>query len=297
MSDAPNLRSILAATDLSPASRDAVARAASIAAATGARLELLHAISAGPLDELRRMVGDDRAIERLRDEAVATLGALARDLRERHAVEVALEVRTGRVLDEIMIESEAIAADLVVLGARGESTLRQLVLGTTAERLLRRARRPMLIVRRPAGRVWHRVLLPVDFSPWSDAAIRLASALAPEAELLLLHAWQVPFEPKLRQAGLDDDAIAALGAKAEAEAQRLLDALVAAHRSVAARITPVLRRDAPWAAIAAAERECDVDLVAIGKHGRGAVEELLLGSVTKGVVATSSADVLVVTRG
>lgn len=297
MSDPVPIRTILAATDRSDASRHAVERAARIAAASGARLVLLHAIPAGSLEELRRLAGTAQPLDALRADALAALERLAAELRERHGLGVGLEIRVGKVLDEILAAAEAIAADLVVLGARGESTLRQLVLGTTAERLLRRARRPMLIARRPADTAWRRILLPVDFSPWSDAAIRLARALAPDAELVLLHAWQLPFESKLRYAGLDEDSIATLRTKAEAEASRLLEALVAAHGLKAVRVTTALRHDAPWAAIAEAEREFDIDLIAIGKRGRGAAEELLLGSVTKGVVASASADVLVVTRG
>lgn len=295
MSEPATIRTILVATDLSEASRVAVERAAQIAAARGAVLTVLHVIPDGALSELRRLAGTVQPVDALRAEALRALEHLASEIRQRHAIEVRLEIRAGPVLDEILAEAEALAADLVVLGARGESTLRQLLLGTTAERLLRRARRPILIVRRPADAAWRRVLLPVDFSPWSDAAIRLARALAPEAELVLLHAWQLPFESKLRYAGLDEGSIAMLRAKAEVEASRLLEALVAAHGLKAVRATSVLRHDAPWAAIAEAEREFDVDLVAIGKHGRGAAEELLLGSVAKGVVASASADVLVAT--
>ncbi len=44
------------------------------------------------------------------------------------------------------------------------------------------------------------------------------------------------------------------------------------------------------------EQEQDCDLIVIGKHGSGMLEELLLGSVTKPVLALSSADVLVCDR-
>jgi nucleotide-binding universal stress UspA family protein len=44
------------------------------------------------------------------------------------------------------------------------------------------------------------------------------------------------------------------------------------------------------------EQERDCDLVVVGKHGRNAVEELLLGSTTNMVIAQGSADVLVSTR-
>ena len=52
----------------------------------------------------------------------------------------------------------------------------------------------------------------------------------------------------------------------------------------------------PWLAVVRLEQEHDCDLVAIGKHGRNAVEELLLGSTTNMVIAEGSSDVLVSAR-
>jgi nucleotide-binding universal stress UspA family protein len=50
----------------------------------------------------------------------------------------------------------------------------------------------------------------------------------------------------------------------------------------------------PWQQIIAIEQEYDVDLIVVGKHGTDFTEELLLGSVTKLVLAESQGDVLVV---
>ena len=52
----------------------------------------------------------------------------------------------------------------------------------------------------------------------------------------------------------------------------------------------------PWMHIVRQEQERDCDLVVVGKHGRNAVEDLLLGSATNMVIAQGSADVLVSTR-
>lgn len=295
MSETHPIRSILAATDLSPESRHAVERAAQLAASTGARLDVVLAIASGAIEELRAWVGAERAIDALEAEAGDELEALVAQVRVRHPVTIEAEVRVGRVIDEILAAAGASAADLVVVGARGASRLRRLALGTTAERLLRRSPQPVLVVRQLPHEPYRRLLLPVDFSPWSDAALRLARAIAPDAHLVLLHAWQVPFEGKLRLAGLDDATIDRYRREVEYAARRLIDALAAAHGLGDRGWTPVLHHGEPWAAIAEAEQAHDIDLVVIGKHGRNAAEELLLGSVTKGVVAESTADVLVAT--
>lgn len=289
------LRHLLMATDFSPESRHAIDRAAGLAEAAAARMTVVHALSSGPLDEVRGWLGVERLAEALRAEAERELEAQMAAVRARHPVPIDAEVRVGRVLDEILAAADGCDADLLVVGARGASRLRRLALGTTAERLLRRTRRPMLVVRRPARDPYQRVLLPVDFSPWSDTALDLARAVAPAAHLVLLHAWQVPFEGKLRLAGLDDATIDTHRRRAEFEARRLLDALAAAHGLGEREWTPALVHGEPWSAIAEAEQTHDIDLVVIGKHGRNVAEELLLGSVTKGVVSDSAADVLVAT--
>jgi nucleotide-binding universal stress UspA family protein len=295
MNQPTTIRQVLVATDFSPQSRRAVDRAAQLAGKAGADLELVHALPADPLDEIRGWLGFERVKESLRSEAARELSALATAVRGQHALLARTELRSGRVLDEILAAADGCDADLLVVAARGASRLRRLALGTTAERLLRRTRRPMLVVRRPARDPYQRVLLPVDFSSWSDTALDLARAVAPAAHLVLLHAWQVPFEGKLRLAGLDDATIDTHRRRAEFEARSLLDTLAAAHGLGEREWTPALVHGEPWSAIAEAEQTHDIDLVVIGKHGRNVAEELLLGSVTKGVVSDSAADVLVAT--
>ena len=68
-----------------------------------------------------------------------------------------------------------------MLGARGAGFVRRIALGTTAERLLRTTRRPLLVVKQKAHERYRRVLVPVDFSPSSAQALALARRVAPDA--------------------------------------------------------------------------------------------------------------------
>ena len=52
------------------------------------------------------------------------------------------------------------------LGARGASFMRHLMLGSTAERLVRRSDRPLLVVKQPPHERYRRRLVAVDFSPF-----------------------------------------------------------------------------------------------------------------------------------
>ena len=133
------LKRVLAATDFSPFSRHAVERAAFIASSVGAELDLLHVLSLAPLQDLEQLMADlppgfaDTVIAAAR----AELQAVADDLAARHGVNVTCRMACGPLLATLHAESVASQADLLVLGARGESgVFRNMVLGTTAARMI-----------------------------------------------------------------------------------------------------------------------------------------------------------------
>ncbi|UZD53675.1 universal stress protein [Caldimonas aquatica] len=287
---------ILAATDFSAPARHAAHRAARVAHATGASLTLMHVLPGGALQELRQWLGTGHVVEQqLNDDAQRELRALASELqRHRHVTPRTVHV-SGSVLDEINHEAEALDAALLVLGARGAGFLRRLVLGTTSERLLRRTTRPLLVVRQTPHEPYRRVLVALDFSPWSAHAVTLARRVAPHARLLLFNAYQVPFEEKLHFAGVDAATIDRYRKQARANATQRVHALAAASGLKSGDWEPCIVEGDASQRIVEHEQEKDCDLVVLGKHGQSATEDLLLGSVSKHVLAEGSTDVLVST--
>lgn len=292
------LHTLLAATDLSAPARHAAQRAALLARDIGARLELVHILEKSALDELRRVFGaeGETVEERIRSQAREALAQLAADIGAPLGVSAGEHLPDGAVLEGIAAEAERLDASLLVVGARGAGFMRHWLLGATAERLLRKTRRPMLVVKQPARDAYRSVLVPVDFSPWSQGAMRLAQAIAPRAEIVLLHAYEAPFEGKLRFAGVAEETIQRHRAEARQEA------LARLHQAAA----EAGLGGADWRAIAVhgdaaprileQEEEQGADLIVLGKHGAAMTEELLLGSVTKHVLAHSRGDVLVAWR-
>ena len=289
------LRSILAATDLSAPAQHAVARAFRTAADSGAKLDLLHVINQGALEALRQLLGLQAAeVEtRLLDAARETLSSQAAELGPKYGVSAGTHLVSGRVLNAILDQADARDADVLVVGARGEDFLGHLVLGTTAERLLRRTLRPLLVNKLAAHDSYRRVLLPLDFSPWSDTALKLARAVAPAAEIVLMHAFEAPFEAKLEFAGVEESTLTMYRIAARQHAhEQLQEYASAAGLESGSASFRVLHGDASNS-ILTLEQELDCDLIIMGKHGQGVLEELLLGSVTKHILAESSCDVLV----
>ncbi|MBL8327438.1 MAG: universal stress protein [Rubrivivax sp.] len=287
---------ILAATDFSAPARHAADRAARVAHATGASLTLMHVLPGGALQELRQWLGTGHAMEQqLHDDAQRELRALTSELQTHRHVTARTVSVSGSVLDEINQEAEALDAALLVLGARGAGFLRRLVLGSTSERLLRRTTRPLLVVRQTPHEPYRRVLVALDFSPWSAHAVTLARRVAPHARLLLFNAYQVPFEEKLHFAGVDAATIDRYRQQARAEATRRVHALAAASGLKPGDWEPCIVEGEASQRIVEHEQEKDCDLVVLGKHGQSATEDLLLGSVSKHVLAEGSTDVLVST--
>jgi nucleotide-binding universal stress UspA family protein len=288
--------SLLAATDFSAPARHALERAAQLAAAhPGAQLTLTHVISTSVLARLRGVMRDEApAMEtRLANETAQALTDLAARLSTQYACPVNTRLAQGSALDAINDLANELQANLLVMGARGAHFVREFLLGSTTERVLRRTRRPVLAVKqRPQG-AYRRVLVPVDFSVHAVAAAQTAHRWLPDAEIVLLHAYEVDIEGTLRFASIAEEQIHAYRARAREDALDAMTQFVDLLSIPAGQLTRLVVHGAPTLRILEHEQSLDADLIVMGKHGQSALEELLLGSVTKHVLAYSSSDVLI----
>ncbi|MDO8386841.1 MAG: universal stress protein [Polaromonas sp.] len=290
------LTALLTTTDFSVPARHAAYRAARLAHETGAELTLMHAVSGRGLDELRQWLGAGHLAEtQLLEDAGQQLRKLADELASTRRVKTNIHLATGSVVTEIERKAEAMQAGLVVLGARGAGFLRRLVLGSTSERLLKHTHRPVLVVKQTPHEPYRRVLVALDFSPWSVHAIALARRVAPNARLVLLHAFEVPFEGKLRVAGVDTATIEHYRRQAGTTATQQLHDVAQQAGLAPGHWEACIVEGEPWQRIVEQEQERDCDLVVLGKQGRSAAEDFFLGSVTRSVLNEGGTDVLVST--
>ncbi|WOB06038.1 universal stress protein [Piscinibacter gummiphilus] len=290
---------ILAATDFSVHAGHAATRAACVAHETRSPLTLMHVLPGEPLAQVRGWLGVDRGLERertLHRAAHRRLNTLAAELAAARHAPVATESAAGGALEEILHRAERLDARLLVLGARGASLWRRLVFGTMSLRLMHRTKRPLLVVRQTPRGPYRRVLVAVDFSPWSLEALRLARQMAPHARMLLLTAFEVPFEGKLHYAGVDAATVVRYRQQAHAQARQRLHELAHEAGLSLTEWEPCVVEGAAPRRIVEAERTQGCDLVVLGKHGQSATVDFLLGSVTREVLARGRADVLVSTR-
>jgi nucleotide-binding universal stress UspA family protein len=140
--------------------------------------------------------------------------------------------------------------------------------------------------------LFHTLLNPVDFSACSNAAHRMALALAAAngARLVVLHVSELV--PVQWDPGFGLGSAAQIEAQIRADARRKLDELSAA--APGSGMTTELRRGFPANEILAAAKRCKTDLIVLGTHGRTGVSRLLMGSVAEKVTRAAACSVLTV---
>lgn len=292
------LRHLVVATDLSGPSLQAVDRGFQLAADRGANCTLIMAAGLDGLAPLRAFLGEapERALEQeVLDREREALARVAADPSRNRGVAAAVRVEPGTAVAAIHDYVDGRDPDLVVVGAHGKGFVNRFIFGSTASRLVRKSRRPVLVVRNPCQGPYRRVLVAVDFSPASAQCLRLARLLAPEAGLVLLSVFELPFEGMLSYSSVRNEVIDDYRAQARSEALERLRDMAAAAGLARGDYTLLAEQGEPGSRLSAVEDEYGCDLVVLGKHGRHVAEELLLGSLTSRVLAESRADVLVVT--
>jgi nucleotide-binding universal stress UspA family protein len=187
--------------------------------------------------------------------------------------------------------------DLIVVGTRGKSGLEHVVLGSTAERIIRMAPCPVLVVRGAGGLpsaepvTVHRILVPVDFSDCAMNALEYAVLVAQRAKasLRVLHV----LEPV--SYGLDFTLSHATQREAARAGmtERLTNLVTALHRG-GLTADFQLRGGLPSDSILEAAAASEADLIVMGTHGRRGLSHAFWGSVAESVLRKSPCPVLAV---
>ncbi|GAB4481347.1 MAG: universal stress protein [Burkholderiaceae bacterium] len=290
---------IVCATDLSAAGGAAVRRAALAAARYDARLAVVHVVPSSLWDDAGQWLADLAGVGSV-DPEQARADALRRLARavEADAAEAkrgcTVDVRYGRPAPQIAAAARELGADLLVVGAHGEHPVRDLVMGSTAQKLLRIAPCPLLVVKRPPPFEYRTVLLPTDFSAPAVRAAEAARALLPDALFHFVHAFELPYDGLMRYAGVDEATVQTYRAAAQGALAARLAEIAAAFGAPAGRATANVRHGYAPARIDEWIVELAVDLLAIAAHGKSELQTAFLGSVSAHVVQTAPCDVLLV---
>lgn len=142
-----NITNILFATDFSESSQQAADYAVTFARLTGAKLHVLHVIN--ELDEHQRVMIPREAFLVLEKEVeIQAVKELKKFCEEQtDGLTTATYAVVGAPFRKILEMGEKIGADLIVMGTHGRTGMEHVVVGSTAERVVRRSKIPVLTVR------------------------------------------------------------------------------------------------------------------------------------------------------
>ena len=286
--------SLLAATDFSVDGNNAVRRAALLAHAHGARLHILHALDAAGCKPLRDWFSPTFDFDLKAAQAHDALRRLAVEISGAYHLAASVEVIVGDPFEVLMQASEQV--DLVVLGRRGHGRFKGLLVGKTVDRMLRICRRPVLVVRTSVHGTYRRVLVPIDFTASSDAAIHVADRMRRAEGMHLFHAINSKRDAVLRDADVPEHVIretrlmeeGAVNARMRRKVARL--GLDSTRMNFALAYGPAVRSTLRHA------HGLGADLVVIGKQGRSTLGSFLLGSVSSRILSEATCDTLIVPR-
>lgn len=289
------IQSILCPIDFSDSSANAYKYAQSLARHYKAKLLLQHVLySLKAFDFWDIYPSSYEEICRKRQ---ADAHRLLREFAERHGPGETPNqyfVEDGSVTDLVLALAEEQAVNLIVMGTHGTRGIDRLMLGSATERVLRRARCPVLAVRKPAHDVGpsandsdavniRKILVCTDFSDHAHHATQYALSIAGEygAELTLLHVLEdFPRSTDLQSA--------------TQEVLKELEQSISVHERRGCSVESMVRVGKPYQQIVQLALEAKTDMVIMGVRGKGALDTALFGSTTYRVIQLGSCPVLAV---
>lgn len=296
------LRRILVPTDGSDSAEAAISLAIRLARKHDAEIVLCNTVdyitiaaetsAAFAVDLADTFAAMDEAAKEILDAAAARLKAA-----EVKYSAYKIEGRPPVAIVSYAVEREV---DAIVIGTRGLGGLPHLLLGSTAEGVLRTAAMPVFVVHASHRKIeptngFGTILVAVDDSEPSDAAAAFGAELAAKdgSRLLLLNV--IDSEALHEQSARYGNYISAVHEEWKREAGRLLESVGKEAKDVgAASAEALITFGDPAEEIVARAKTTNTGLIAIGTHGRRGLRRLTIGSVAEEVVRKSNIPVVVV---
>jgi len=278
---------LLCATDLQPRDAGVIGRAAWLARKLGGELTVLHVVAP---EEPRGLALEQRVWR-----AESHLRARVADVLPKPQV----RVRVGHAARRVVEHVRESGADFVVLGPHAAPPELPAIRRGIAERVLDDTRRPVLIVRHPPEFEYGRVMLALDLSDESAAALRLTESLAFAGEDVpfVVHAYHPPYEGMLASIGVGFDKLDTHAQAWRRDFATGVREFLRRHSQDPWRYRLIMAEDRPVPGILAVAGQTQPDLLVLGARAHGPLLRTLLGSVGQEVAGAAACDVLLVPSG
>lgn len=287
------LKRIIVAHDLGAGGETALKSALALANRCGAALRLVHVVER--LDAYQRISHPLTAPYTLEEIARKT-GVKLQELVESPeltGLQVEYEVRKGKPFVELIVAGRAWLADLIVVG--GPSVTEEPFLGSTNERILRKALVPVMVAKQPLSIEAKTFLVPTDFSSCARRAAEEAIMLAKSFSARVVFFHVLDLNPSYRIAyahelGVSVPSLPPSPEELEPEWEGFLSDLPLENVAW----EKFTEEGQAAAAIVRQATHVKADMIVIGTHGRSGLPHVLLGSVAEKVARTASIPVLTI---
>lgn len=290
------IKRILFATDFSACADRAMGYALALAGAWKADLSVVTVLELYPGMDPDYTV-NKMYLDHLRAEANRQLVAV----QERAKVAgqpITTRIEVGIPSQVVQTVAQTIGADLLVVGTHGRTGLDHVLVGSTAERVVRVSSCPVLAVKADksgtataAATTIKRIVVPIDLSTCSLDALEYAVQFAKPlgAAVTILHAM----EPVAY--GLDFSLSHAKEWKEQRDyLEKRLSVLTACVAAQGIKADHVLKPGLPADLIASYVSQQGFDLMIMGTHGRRGISHVLLGSIAGAMLRHAPCPVLTV---
>ncbi len=211
-------------------------------------------------------------------------------------------VAKGKAADVIIETAAADKTTLIAMATHGRSGLNRFLLGSVAEKILRGAANPLLLLRASEGAqtegeaAFNSIVVPLDGSEIAEsvlpAVVEMAQRL--DCEIVLFRACNVPHSIYGGDDGRHPAIVAELIGGIKGEAREYLERKTAELRERGAKkVSYALKEGLSADQIIALARKTPDNLIVMCSHGWSGVKRWVLGSVTETVVRHSGDPVLV----
>jgi nucleotide-binding universal stress UspA family protein len=288
---------ILIATDFSECSRVALDICISAAKCMKIKLYVLHTIEKLPHDYRHLLPSATHADmkQKLEEDARDKIKAmLPEELLEKE--DIVPIVRFGKPFLEVIQVAKEKDVDIITIGTHGRAGVDRVILGSVAERVVRKAHCPVMVVRSEKYIGFKRIIVPIDFSDCSRMALEYAAATARahRSKLTILHVYEGSFvEPYIKAANSEEEADEIMK-EIERVNETKYDEFLKTIDLSGVEYEKLLKKGIPKTDIVETAMEQQANLIVMGTHGRSGIKHTLIGSTAEEVVRTVHCDIVVV---
>jgi nucleotide-binding universal stress UspA family protein len=268
------IKRILLATDGSEFSAGAEREAMFIASSCGIDVIVMQVLEVNPEFETE----GQKQVELMEYRARSHFDRIRECCTERNVECSSVIRRNNKPYEAIIEEAKKRKVDVIVMGRRGYTGLRKILMGSVTERVIAYAPCKVLVVPKDAEIRGEQILVATDGSPYAllaeDEALSMAKRCDKVRNLIALCVARTPDR--------------------KAWAEENVERVRRRGEDHGLKVTPLALVGRPYHEIVETARRENVDFIVIGRIGKTGFKHIFMGSVSEKVVALSPCSVLVV---